>query len=287
MDASLYRIRPLQAADIDTALELMAQANPAYDQRSLLANRHLLVLATSPAGTRPSEDSLRVMAQELASTALDAEAVYRMLSEKAAAGLNVMAGELLPLVAEETATGRVVGVVSAGPPGKWAHHALTQLPAPMVHQMRERVVEISDIAIAPAWRRQGIGSDLMNAVLNSNSATARQWRLALWFFHEGTGMGGFHRRMAPEWPAEQPIAFLDSEGQVAHFRKLAGDLRACVAPLHPDLKLVRDPRGTAAIQGVFDQPWPQATESGAVAPRSKLSKAERKREKRTRGRARG
>lgn len=287
MDTSRYRIRPLQAADIDTVLELMAQANPAYDAPSLVAHRKLLELATAPDGTRPSEDALRVMAQELASEALDQESVYRRLSERAAAGGNLMAGALVTLVAEETATGEVVGMVNAGPPGKWSHHAITQLPAPMVHQLRERVVEISDIAVAPAARRQGIGAELLNAVLNSDSETARGWRLALWFFHEGMGMGAFHRAMAPEWPTGQPLAFLDSARKVAQFRTLTGDLRACVAPLHPDLRLVQDPSGMAAIEGVFDQPWPQTALSSPTAPRSKPSKADRKRDKKTRGRARG
>jgi GNAT superfamily N-acetyltransferase len=269
----------------------MVQANPAYDARSLVAHRHMLELATAPDGTGPSMESLLVMAQELASDALDADSVYRLLHEKAIAGGNLLEGAVSALVAEETATGQVVGMVNAGPPGKWTHHAITQLSAPMVHQLRKRVVEISDIAVAPASRRQGIGSELLSVVLNSDSATARKWRLAPWFFHEGTGMGGFHRMMAPEWPAGQPIAFLDSEGQVAPFRKMSGDLRACVAPLHPDLKLAQDPNGVAAIMGVFDQPWPQTSLSQAVVPRgkpgSKTSKAERKRAKKTRGRARG
>lgn len=287
MDASRYRIRSLQAADIETVLGLMAQANPAYDARSLVAHRHLLQLAAAPAGAGLAEDGLRVMAQELASDALDEDAVYRLLSEKAAAAGDLMAGALLTLVAEETATSEVVGMVNAGPPGKWSHHAITQLPAPMVHQLRTRVVEVSDIAVAPASRRQGIGAELLNAVLNADSETARGWRLAIWFFHEGMGEGGFHRAMAPEWPAGQPIAFLDSDRHVAPFRKLSGDLRACVAPLHPDLKLIKDPRGMAAIEGVFDQSWPQATLSRDVALRSKPSKAERKRDKKMRGRARG
>ncbi|MGW0366843.1 hypothetical protein [Streptomyces sp. NPDC002990] len=54
-----------------------------------------------------------------------------------------------------------------------------------------------------------------------------------------------------------------------------GGLRECVAPLHPDLKLVSDPNGMAAIEGVFDQPWPPAALSRAVALRGKPSKAER------------
>ncbi|MER6256833.1 GNAT family N-acetyltransferase [Streptomyces sp. NPDC001584] len=287
MDASLYRIRPLQAADIETVLELMAQANPAYDAQSLVAHRLLLQLATAPDRGGPSEDSLRVMAEELASDGLDADAVYRMLSERAAVtGGDLTAGTLLTLVAEETATGAVVGMVNAGPPGKWVHHALSQLPAPMVHQMRERVVEILDIAVSAAARRRGIGSELLSAVLNGDSDAARGWRLAIWFFHEGSGMGDFHRRMAPEWPINQPIAFLDSAQGVEPFRNLSGDLRACVAPLHPDLQLVMDPKGRAAIRGIFDQPWPTAS-SRASAERSKPSKAERKAGKKSRGRARG
>jgi hypothetical protein len=94
----------------------------------------------------------------------------------------------------------------------------------------------------------------------------------MWFVHEGAGMGAFHRAMAPEWPAGKPIAFLDSERTVAVFRELSGDLRACVGPLHPDLKLVMDPRGTAAIQGVFEQPWPLTVSPRVVAPRGKPTK---------------
>ncbi|MFK0259125.1 GNAT family N-acetyltransferase [Streptomyces sp. NPDC090445] len=167
------------------------------------------------------------MTQELASDAFDEESVYRRLSERAIAGGNLMAGALLTLVAEETSTGEVVGMVNAGPPGKWSHHAITQLPAPMVHQLHERVVEVSDIAALPASRRQGIGAGLLNAALNSDSETAQAWRLALCFFHQGMGMGAFHRAMASEWPTGQPIAFLDSARNVALFRTLTGDLRAC------------------------------------------------------------
>lgn len=291
MDVSLYRIRFLQSPDIDAALELMAQANSEYDAQGLAANRHLLEMATASAGTPPSEESLRTMSRELeklSGGALTADEVYRKLSGKAAAGEDLLDGGLLTLVAEETATGQVVGLINAGPPAKWAYHALTQLPAPMVEQMRERVVEISDIAVSPGARRQGIGQELMNSLLNLDSRRARNWRVAMWFFHEKKGFGDFHRAMAPEWPVDQPIAFLDSNRQVAPFRKLSGDLRACVAPLHPDLKLVMDPSGMAAIEGVFDQPWPPTSLSRAIPLRTgKPSKVERKRDKKERGRARG
>jgi ribosomal protein S18 acetylase RimI-like enzyme len=289
MDASRYRIRPLQAPDIDAALELMTQANPGYDAQALAANRRLLEMATSETGTQPSEESLREMSEELAKLsggALTAGEVYRRLSEKAAAGEDLVAGNLLSLVAEEIATGQVVGLVNAGPPAKWAYHALTQLPAPMVQQMRERVVEISDIAVSPGARRQGIGQELMNSLLNLDSPRARGWRVAMWFFHEGKGFGDFHRAMAPEWPSGRPIAFLDSARQAAPFRELTGDLRACVAPLHKDLRIAVDPSGACAIEGVFDQPWPGAVATRST-PRSKPSKAERKQAKKARGRARG
>ncbi|MEW1657915.1 GNAT family N-acetyltransferase [Streptomyces sp. NPDC093707] len=291
MDASRYRIRLLQASDIDAALDLMAQANPSYDTQSLAANRRLLEIATAPAGTRPTEESLREMSRELVKLsggALTADEVYRRLSEKAAAGEDLVAGALLTLVAEEIATGQVVGLVNAGPPAKWAHHALTQLPAPMVQQMRERVVEISEIAVSPGARRQGIGQELMNTLLNLDSQAAQSWRVAMWFFHENNGFGDFHRAMAPEWPVGRPIAFLDSARQVANFRELTGDLRACVAPLHQDLKLVVDATtGIPAIEGVFDQLWPETHAAPLPTPHSKPSKSERKREKKARGRARG
>ncbi|MFJ6889862.1 GNAT family N-acetyltransferase [Streptomyces californicus] len=290
MDASRYRIRLLQAPDIDGVLELMAQANPSYDVQGLAAHRRLLEMAAAPAGTRPSEESLREMSRELAKIAggaVTADEVYRRLSEKAAAGEDMVMGTLLTLVAEESATGRVVGMVNAGPPGKWAHHAVAQLPAPMAQQMRERVVEISDIAVSPSARRQGIGAELMSTLLNLDSQAARGWRVAMWFFHENSGFGDFHRAMAPEWPVGRPIAFFDSARQVAPFRELAGDLRACVAPLHQDLKLVMDPTGIPAIGGVFDQPWPQTDTARLPAARSKPSKSDRKREKKMRGRARG
>ncbi|MFB6668495.1 GNAT family N-acetyltransferase [Streptomyces parvus] len=289
MDASRYRIRLLQAPDIDEALTLMAQANPVYDAQGLAANRRLLEMRTAPAGTRPTEEGLREMSRELAKLAggaLTANEVYRRLSQKAAAGEDMMMGALVTLVAEETATGQVVGLVNAGPPGKWAHHALSQLPAPMVQQMRERVVEISDIAVSPGARRQGIGEELMNTLLNLDSQVARGWRVAMWFFHENSGFGNFHRAMAPEWPAGRPIAFFDSAQQLEPFRELTGDLRACVTPLHQDLKLVKDLRGTPAIRGVFDQPWPEVDAARPAASRSK-SKSDRKREKKARGRARG
>ncbi|MDQ1046464.1 hypothetical protein QFZ76_004700 [Streptomyces sp. V4I2] len=70
----------------------MVQANPAYDARSLVAHRHMLELATAPDGTGPSMESLRVMAQELASDVLDADSGYRLLNEKAVAGGNLMEG---------------------------------------------------------------------------------------------------------------------------------------------------------------------------------------------------
>ncbi|MFD3889975.1 GNAT family N-acetyltransferase [Streptomyces microflavus] len=289
MDASRYRIRLLQAPDVDEALELMSQANPVYDAQGLAANRRLLEMATAPAGTRPTEEGLREMSRELAKLAggaLAADEVYRRLSKKAAAGEDMMMGALVTLVAEEITTGQVVGLVNAGPPGRWAQHALSQLPAPMVQQMRERVVEISDIAVSPSARRQGVGAELMNTLLNLDSQVARGWRVAMWFFHENSGSGDFHRAMAPEWPAGRPIAFLDSAQQLAPFRELTGDLRACVAPMHQDLKLIVDRRGTPAIRGVFDQSWPETDAARLPASRSK-SKSDRKREKKARGRARG
>ncbi|MFD8335613.1 GNAT family N-acetyltransferase [Streptomyces solisilvae] len=291
MDASRYRIRLLQAPDIDAALELMAQANPYQDAQGLAANRRVLEMATAPAGTRPAEESLREMSRELARLvggALTADEVYRKLSEDAAAGGDLMMGALLTLVAEEIATGQVVGLVNAGPPAKWAHYARTQLPAPMAQQMLERVVEISDIAVSPSARRQGVGGELLNAVLNHDSERARGWRVAMWFFHENNGFGDFHRAMAPEWPVGRPIAFLDSARQAANFRELTGDLRACVAPLHQDIKIVTDPTaGIPAVKGVFDQPWPQVGAAHLPVRRTKLSKGERKRGKKARGRARG
>ncbi|MGC4950955.1 GNAT family N-acetyltransferase [Streptomyces sp. DT224] len=291
MDTSRYGIRLLQAADIDSALELMAQANPGYDAESLAANRRLLELKTAQSGSRPADDGVREMARHLAKLSdgvLTEDAVYQKLSEKAAAGGDLLGEAVLMMVAEETATGQVVGLVNAGPPGKWALHALTQLPAPMVQQMRERVLEISDIAVSPSVRRQGIGEALLNALLNLDSTEeSRRWRVALWFFHEGSGFGDFHRRMAPEWPIDRPITFLDSERHAAPFRRMTGDLRAIVAPLHPDLKLVKDPTGMPAIAGVFDQPWPDAGGAPVPAPRNKPSKSDRKREKKARGRARG
>lgn len=290
MDTSRYRIRPLQTLDIDAALELMTQNNPSYDTpQSLAANRRFLEMATVPAGTQPTDESLREMSRELAKLAGDVlteDEVYRTLSEKAAAGEDLRAGALT-LVAEETATGQVVGVVNAGPPAKWAHHALTQLPDTMVQQMRERVVEISDIAVSARVQRQGIGAELMNSVLNLDSKEGRGWRVAMWFFHESRGFGDFHRAMAPQWPVDRPIAFLDTRRQVANFRELTGDLRACVAPLHKDLELVMDPRGTPAIRGVFDEPWPEMNDAPVFVPRGKPSKADRKRGKKARGRARG
>ncbi|MEU3904140.1 hypothetical protein AB0F20_10010 [Streptomyces goshikiensis] len=57
MTAPRYRIRGLQAPDIDAALTLMTQANPDYDQQDLAAHRHLLEMTTIPAGSRPAEHS--------------------------------------------------------------------------------------------------------------------------------------------------------------------------------------------------------------------------------------
>ncbi|MER7761514.1 GNAT family N-acetyltransferase [Streptomyces sp. NPDC097619] len=287
MTSSRYSIRGLRAPDIDTALTLMSLANPDYDEQELEATRHLLEMATASAGSGPTEEGLRSMSRELANLSggvLTADDAYRKLRERTADGENPLSDAMVTLVAEETATGQVVGLVNAGPPGKWSHHAVTRLPAPMVHQMRDRVVEISDIAVLPGARRQGLGGQLIDALLNLDSERARGWRMAVWFFHENRGFGDWHRSLCPEWPVGRPITFLDSERQPASFRELNGDLRACVAPLHPDLKLVMDPTGVPAIDGVFDQPWPQL---GPALPRTKPSKADRKREKRQRGRARG
>ncbi|MER8103259.1 GNAT family N-acetyltransferase [Kitasatospora sp. NPDC094016] len=292
MDASLYRIRPLHAADIDAVLELMRMANPAYATQDLRANRHLLEIACAPPGTGLPDDALRVMAEEMARSAagvsVDADTVHAMLRKGNASG-DLVANGLISTVAEELAAGSVVGVVNAGAPGKWSHYAFTQLPESMGRQLRERVVEVSDIAVAPAARRRGIGQELMNAVLETDSERAQRWRVAIWFFPEGETAGGFHRAMAPEWPAGQPIAFLDSAGGYAEFRNMTRDLRACVAPLHPGVGLVVDPvTGRAAIKGVFDQPWPWAATGGhGAGPSTRGSKADRKREKKLRGRARG
>ncbi|MFD7828472.1 GNAT family N-acetyltransferase [Kitasatospora sp. NPDC059803] len=290
MDASLYRIRPLRAADIDAALELMRMANPAYATQDLRASRHLLEVACAPPGSGLPDDALRVMAEEMARSAagisVDADTVHAMLKKRNASG-DLVANGLISKVAEELSTGSVVGVANAGAPGKWAHYAFTQLPELMGRQLRERVVEVSDIAVVPAVRRRGIGQELMNAVLETDSERAQQWRVAIWFFPETAG--GFHRAMAPEWPAGQPIAFLDSVGGYAAFRNMTGDFRACVAPLHPTVGLVVDPdTGRTAIEGVFDQPWsPAATGGHGAGPSTRGSKADRKREKKLRGRARG
>ncbi|GAB2717574.1 GNAT family N-acetyltransferase [Kitasatospora kifunensis] len=291
MDASLYRIRALQAADVEAALELMQLANPAYDAQSLRAHRHLLELSCAPAGSGVTDEALRVLAEEMAENAagvpVDADTVLRQLREKQATGALVETG-LISVVAEERATGTVVGLVNAGVPGRWTHQAATQLPEPMVRQLRERVVEVSDIAVAPSARRRGIGQELLAAVLNADTERAQQWRVAMWFFHEGAGAGGFHRAMAPEWPVGQPIAFLDSGREYAPFREMTGDLRACVAPLHPNLTLIMDPTGRPAIKGVFDQPWPESTSSGRKAGTSTAAlKRDKKKDKKMRGRARG
>ncbi|MET9399309.1 GNAT family N-acetyltransferase [Kitasatospora sp. NPDC002965] len=287
MDASLYRIRPLQADDIDTALELMQQANPGYDAQSLVAHRHLLEMATAPAGTGPTEEALRAMAAEFASGAsgvpMSADAAYELL-RKGNAATRATANVLVTLVAEEKSSGTVVGLVNAGATGGWSHRAITQLPEPMVRQLRERVVEISDIAVASDHRRRGIGAELLNTLLNADNDRARQWRVAIWFWHEGTGMGGFHQRMAPQWPIDRPIAFLDSGRGYVPFRVMAGDLRACIAPMHPDTQLTIDPTGQAAIKGIFDQPWPGSVPGARSA--TKPSKSNRKRDKKARGRAR-
>ncbi|MFD4933366.1 GNAT family N-acetyltransferase [Streptomyces virginiae] len=290
MDASRYRIRPLQADDIDTAVDLMAQANPRYDKQGLAASRYLLEMVTS-AGTQPTPESMRAMSHELAKLsagALTADEVHHKLSDSLAAGENPAEGALLALVAEEVATGQVIGLVTAGPPGRWTHQAITQLPPATAKQIREHIVEIMEIAVSPSARRQGIGQELLSTLLNHGGNQAQAWRVGIGFFHENSGFGQFHRAMAPEWPAGHPITFLDSAGQAAPFRELDGDLRACVVPLHQNVRLVMDPTGTPAIDGVFDQPWPPAP--GHIprpAPRSQLSKSDRKREKKARGRARG
>ncbi|MFD4320450.1 GNAT family N-acetyltransferase [Streptomyces sp. NPDC058548] len=287
MDPSLYRIRPIQAVDIDAAVELTAQANPFMDAQALSANRHLLELAT---GEAPTEEALRTMAQELAQLSgglVPRHEIYRQLKQRVEAGEDVTGGAMVTLVAEETATGQVVGLVSAGPPGKWSHRALTELPPPMNHHLRDRIAEISDIAVASSARRQGVGTGLLSALLNSTDERAKSWRVALWFFHEDLGFGDFHRSMAPEWPVGKPLAFVDSSRRVAPFRELTGDLRACVAPLHPDLKLIMDPSGVPAIGGVFDHAWPGAQVPPPPRGTPKPSKRDRKADKKARGRARG
>ncbi|MFJ5143009.1 GNAT family N-acetyltransferase [Streptomyces sp. NPDC088707] len=289
MDTSRYRIRPLRAADIDAALELMAQADPGRSTESEAAHRYLLELMTAPAGAEPGEEGLRAMAKELdqlTDTDLPEDEIRRRLHEKLTSGPNMMSA-LVALVAEETTTGEIVGLISAGPPGKWSRRALAEMPAPMGIQMCEQIVEISHIAVAPGARRQRIASGLLNGLLNSDSEVAKGWRLAMWFFHEDRGFGDFHRAMAPEWPVGKHIAFLDSERQASAFREMTGDLRACVAPLHPDVELIMSPTGVPVIGGLFKQPWPWAQSLPAPRSAPKPSKADRKADKKARGRARG
>ncbi|WP_461296393.1 GNAT family N-acetyltransferase [Streptomyces harbinensis] len=288
MDASRYRIRPLQATDIDAALELMGQANPDYDPQSLAGTRPLLEMTAAPTGSRTTSKGLREMSRELAKLAdgaLTEEEIHRRLRDRVATGEGLPTVALHSLVAEEIATGEVVGLVNAGPPGKWVHHVFAKLPAPMVRQMRERVVEILEIAVSPRARRRGIGRALMEGLLNLDSEAARNWRVAIWFFHADNGFGAFHRTVAPQWPAGHPIAFGDSRRVGAGLRELTGDLRACVAPLHPGIELVKDTStGVPVIMGVFDHSWPETPPTRRPAP---PSKSERKRAKKARGRARG
>lgn len=105
----------------------------------------------------------------------------------------------------------------------------------------------------------------------------------MWFFTERSGSGAFHRQMAPEWPVGKPIAFTDARLRPAVFREMSGDLRACVAPLDESVELVVDPgSGTPAITGLVDGLWPFPE-----VPAQKRTKADLKREKKARGRARG
>ncbi|MFF0754355.1 hypothetical protein [Streptomyces sp. NPDC004267] len=289
MDTSRYLIRPLQATDIDAALELMAQADPDQSADAAAAHRYLLELMTAPAGAEPDEEGLRTMAKELGRLVdnyLPEDEIRRRLHDRLTSGPNTM-GALVAMVAEETATEKIVGLVSAGPPGKWTRKALAEMPALMGMRMVEQIVEISHIAVAPGARRQRIASGLLNGLLNADSETAKGWKLAMWFFHENRGFGDFHRAMAPEWPVGKPIAFIDSARSVAAFREMPGDLRACIAPLHPDVQLVIDSRGVPAIGGIFTEPWPWTTSLPTPRSAPKLSKSERKAGKRARGRARG
>ncbi|MFI1312421.1 GNAT family N-acetyltransferase [Streptomyces albidoflavus] len=300
MDEALFRVRPLRAADIDAAVALAALANPAHDARSLAGTRQWFELSVADIRDASARDeALRATAAVLAES--NQEVLLRAWRAHPENDAVSAAKRLITYVAEEVATGRVVGMISVGPPAKWAHHAMANLPPHLVDQLRDRVAEVLEIAVHPSVRRQGIGRALMQAALNPRSARASRWRVAIWFFHEGEEAGGFHRSLAEQWPVGQAIEFMDSAGRAEPFRVLEGDLRACVAPLNNSVRLNRDLTGRVAIEGVFDSSWPAAltgpgaaygpvpVQRAAQGRRSaqKPSKADRKREKKARGRARG
>lgn len=148
MEQTPYRTRPLAPGDVETVLQLMQMANEEYTPKNLDVHRNLLELTAAPDDAL-SDAAMREMASQLAAmSGHDEQVVYARMRELQESGSGAMAQAMVTRVAVEEGSGEVVGVVNAGPPGKWAHAGLTQLPPDLLEQMRERIVEISDIAAA-------------------------------------------------------------------------------------------------------------------------------------------
>ncbi|MGW1736166.1 N-acetyltransferase family protein [Streptomyces sp. NPDC001999] len=218
-------------------------------------------------------------------------ALTRRMIEMLAAGDPVLSEDGIVLVAEESETGRIVGAATAGPPGIWSHQALEHLPRQPAQQLRTQLGEVYEIGIDPGFRRLGLGARLMDGLLEHR--VARRWRLVLWFFHGDDARAvAFNEALAPSLETGTTLNFLGPDGrEVWALRELKEGLRACLGPLHRDVRLVVGTNGVRAVKGFFTgRPW-ELRDGRLVevpAPRSaKTTKAELKQAKKARGRARG
>ncbi|MGW5820347.1 GNAT family N-acetyltransferase [Streptomyces noursei] len=252
MDRSLYRVRPVAPRDIAVVQELTE-----------LCHEHDEGNGKDPSGWK-------VLVEHLLSP------IPNPIQEHA-----------VILVAEEVATRIVVGVVTAGPAGKWAVELRAGLRPEALEQFNRRVGEIYEVAVHPDHRRRGIGCELMNEVCGSS--VGRRWWLGLWFFHDqDAGAAAFHGRMAPLWPQGNPLMVLEPGGSGVIIRYLNNGMRAVFAPFRSGVEVVQDLRGVQAIAGLFTGvPWTAPRQRRGAAHGARSAKALRKQEKKARGRARG
>lgn len=143
------------------------------------------------------------------------------------------------LVAEDTATGALVGAATVNPAGDdWVHRILEPVPAGPAKVFPHRVAEIVDIVVVPEHRRHGIATELMNEAVEH--AIRFGFWVALWFFpKDAPDAVGFHETLTPFiTKPDQDLYFAEPGNDFGVGRPTSTQpVRAAAAPLNHSVQI--------------------------------------------------